>query len=135
MGQGEEGFSERDRVSIAWNLCKDRWTELSPQGSPPLGGALSPQGSPPLGGALSPQGSPPLGGALSPQGKKKTMLINFPCYLPFLICFVRCYVFFSGFIVGVWRSFDCFFVLILWCFFPVRFTFLLLVHAEEFSLG
>ena len=40
----------------------------SPQGSPPLGGALSPQGSPPLGGALSPQGSPPLGGALSPQG-------------------------------------------------------------------
>ena len=31
---------------------------------------LSPQGSPPLGGALSPQGSPPLGGALSPQGKK-----------------------------------------------------------------
>ena len=39
-------------------------------------------------------------------------------------------------IVGLWRSFDYFFVVILLVFFfAVRFTFLLLVHAEEFSSG
>ena len=38
-------------------------------------------------------------------------------------------------IVGLWRSFDYLFVLIVLVFFSVHFTFLLLVHAEEFSSG
>ena len=81
---------------------------LSPQGSPPLGGALSPQGSPPLGGALSPQGSPPLGGALSPQGKKRnyinklTLLLTFFTYLLCLVV-LDCDIF----LCETWKGLIC----------------------------
>ena len=40
-------------ASAVHNVIISNVVIISPQGSPPLGGALSPQGSPPLGGALS----------------------------------------------------------------------------------
>ena len=68
-----------------------------------------------------------LGGALSPQGKKKNYVNKLTLLLTFFGLFIV--------IVGLWRSFDFFFVVILLVFFPVHFTFLLFVHAEEFSSG
>ena len=59
----------------------------------------SPGALPPLGGALSPPGLSPLWAEhLVPRAKKETILINLPCYLPFLtylfwFVVLDCYIF------------------------------------------
>ena len=89
--------------------------------------SIFPRALPPWAEHLVPRALPPWAEHLVPRAKKKNYVNKLTLLLTFFGLFIV--------IVGVWRSFDYFFVLILLVFFPVHFTFVLLVHAEEFSSG